>query len=73
MRKSIVVAAAGLLLAIPLVGYVQQVPEAAKPPSATDLVTLVSAQTKAINALNKRIVELEKRVKALEETAGPSP
>lgn len=76
MRKSIVVATAGILLAVPFIGSAQQFPDAAatKTPSVTELVALVSAQTEAIQTLHKRILALEKRVKALEEkSTDPSP
>ena len=70
MRKSLVCFAAGVILAAPITGYVQQSPGEIHqtPPSGNDLENLVSLHTKAIDALQKRIVELEGRVKKLEET-----
>lgn len=76
MRTTLIVLAAGAMLAMPLVGNVQQVPgeSTRKPPAAADLQTLISAQTEAIQALHKRVVALETRVKKLEdEKAGGNP
>jgi uncharacterized coiled-coil protein SlyX len=76
MRPSIkTIAVAGVLLAIPLIGHVQQVPQQAPQPAPTfkELVQLVSAQTEVIKSLNKRVAELEQRVKALEEKAAEPP
>jgi hypothetical protein len=70
MRPSIkTIAVAGVLLAIPLIGHVQQVPgpPRAVQPSFKDLVQLVSKQTEIITSLNERVGALEKRLKALEE------
>jgi hypothetical protein len=68
MRTTLIVLAAGAMLAIPLIGRVQQVPGAStRPPAVTDLQKLMEAQTEAIQALHKRVVTLEARVKKLED------
>lgn len=69
MRTTLIVLTAGAMLAMPLIGNVQQVPgeSTRKPPAAPDLQALVAAQTEAIQALRKRVVTLESRVKKLEE------
>jgi len=74
MRTTLIVIAASALLAIPIIGRVQQVPGAAPRPSATtDLQKLMEAQTEAIQDLHKRVLALEARVKKLEdEKAGGS-
>ena len=50
MRTTLIVLAAGAMLALPLIGNVQQVPgeSTRKPPAAADLQTLIAAQTEAI-------------------------
>jgi hypothetical protein len=75
MRSSIkVVAMAGVLLAIPIVAHVQQVPQAPQPaPTFRDVVKVVSAQTEMIKSLNERVKDLESRVKALEAKAAEPP
>lgn len=76
MRTTLIVLAAGAMLALPLIGNVQQVPgeSTRKPPAAADLQTLIAAQTEAIQALHRRVVTLEARVKKLEdERAGGTP
>jgi hypothetical protein len=74
MRTTLIVLAAGAMLAIPLIGRVQQVPGAApRPPAVSDLQKLMEAQTEAIQDLHKRVLTLEARVKKLEdEKAGGS-
>ena len=68
MRTTLIVLAAGAMLAIPLIGRVQQVPGAStRPPAAADLPRLVEAQTAAIQDLHKRVLTLEARVKKLED------
>jgi len=69
MRKSLVVIAGAVLLAAPLVGNVQQAPAEVNraPASLAELQNLMSAQTEAIKALHKRVIELETRVKKLED------
>ena len=78
MRTVLVFLAAGMLLAVPIVGNVQQVPgEATRRPgtvSVTELQELMKAQTEAIQALHERVVSLEARVKKLEdERPGGNP
>jgi hypothetical protein len=76
MRTALIVLTAGAMLAMPLIGNVQQVPgeSTRKPPAAADLQALIAAQTEAIQALHKRVVTLEARVKKLEdERAGGNP
>jgi hypothetical protein len=68
MRTTLIILAAGAMLAIPLIGRVQQVPGAAtRPPAVADLQKLMEAQTEAIQTLHKRVVALEARVKSLED------
>jgi len=69
MRSTLIVLAAGALLAIPIVGNVQQVPgeSTRRPANVADLTALMEAQTEAIQALHKRVVALESRIKILED------
>jgi hypothetical protein len=75
MRTTLIVFAAGAMLAMPLIGKVQQVPgeSTRNPPATVDLQALVAAQTEAIQALHKRVVALEARVKKLEEERAGNP
>ena len=76
MRTTLCVLAAVGLLAIPVVGQVQQVPgePARRPSTIAELQELMKAQTEAIQALHARVVTLEARVKKLEdERAGSNP
>jgi polyhydroxyalkanoate synthesis regulator phasin len=63
------VIAAGALLAIPVIGQVQQVPgeSTRRPSTIPELQELMKAQTEAIQALHARVVTLETRVKKLED------
>ena len=68
MRTTLIVLAAGAMLAIPLIGKVQQVPGAApRPPAVADLQRLMEAQTEAIQDLHKRVRDARS---ACEETRG---
>jgi len=66
---------AGLMLLMPIVGDVQQVPQ--EPASAAtaiaDLKTLMKAQTTTIQLLRTRIADLDKRVTKLEEESARNP
>ena len=69
--RTIRLAAAGcLLLLLPVVASVQQVPGAIRTPpdGVAELKELMSAQTAVIKALKARVEALEQRVKALEES-----
>jgi hypothetical protein len=69
--RTIRIAAAGcMLLLLPVVGSVQQAPNAMRTPpeGVAELKELMSAQTALIKALKGRVEALEERVKVLEES-----
>jgi uncharacterized protein YlxW (UPF0749 family) len=72
MRTTLIILAASSMLALPLIGNVQQVPgeSTRRPSTAADLQKLMELQTKAIESLNERVVKLEARVKKLEDERG---
>ena len=76
MRKLLAIIAVGSLLAIPLVGHVQQRPQspvATQSTAIADLQRLVATQTEAIGALHAQLTALEERVKTLEEARPAAP
>jgi cell division protein FtsB len=70
MRTSLIVLVAGSMLALPIVGNVQQVPGEAGRRAVTTVIELqglMELQTEAIQALRKRVEALDARVKKLED------
>ena len=69
MRTRLRILVAGVLLALPIVGNVQQVPgeSTRRPSTVTDLQKILDLQTKAIESLNERMKTLDARVKKLED------
>jgi hypothetical protein len=71
MRRTKVLLIAGVLLALPIIGWVQQMPgevKATQPATAlAELQALVKTQTEAIQVLHTKVVELEARVEKLEQ------